>query len=302
MKITRTNTPILIEIGGSHCTIEVNIYQGGPAKHALFLLHDVAGRSGDFDGLVPYLVELGFKVVTFDLPGRGRSTRLSQFDYDVRTYTDVFFAVFKAHASERNSILGQGWSAMLALLFETLLPPQIQLHHLFLFDLPRRWRYSDDVSAQVWAKVARLSCADAAEFATALDAVVPADLPGRDQFLALAGERARTIGDKVSIGVDPVIFDQLAAQSAVVFDPLKAFPVLRANTWLFDGRDAATPLYADLELATSKNGGTVHRQEVLSASNRPWTSLEALAPLLGTIRMWRTKTGAPDVAKSVIAE
>lgn len=68
---------------------------GPPQAHTIVAVHGLTCNGHDFDDLAVYLVELGYRVITVDLPGRGRSDNLpNPADYHLGQYCHDIAALF----------------------------------------------------------------------------------------------------------------------------------------------------------------------------------------------------------------
>jgi pimeloyl-ACP methyl ester carboxylesterase len=64
--------------------IRIHYYDRGPESgEPVVLVHGLGGRSEDWRDLSPYLVRGGFRVITPDLPGFGRSEQPQNFSYSI---------------------------------------------------------------------------------------------------------------------------------------------------------------------------------------------------------------------------
>jgi len=212
-----TQQPLMMEIGGRHVTLNVLIMSQPKPTRAIFLCHDLAGRADDFAPLAPHLAAAGFRVVMWDMPGRGQSAWLDPQAYTVRNYATVFLSLMKEHALDQNALLGQGWGAMLALLFESLLKTSV--NHLSLIDLPETWSYGTDRHAQLWAKINTLATKDREAFMKVVSTSVPEDLPTRDAICAVATARARLRNGLMCLGMDQAIFENLKSTEETSYSP-----------------------------------------------------------------------------------
>ena len=62
----------------------IHYYVIGPeAGPPVVLVHGLGGRSEDWRNLAPYMVRMGFRVYTPDLPGYGRSDKPADFSYSI---------------------------------------------------------------------------------------------------------------------------------------------------------------------------------------------------------------------------
>lgn len=271
-EISHYQQPLMIEIGKSYVTLNVTIVTAPAPQRAIFLFHDLAGRGDDFAPLAPRLAAAGYRVVMVDMPGRGQSARLDPQDYTTRNYAAIFMSLMKEHALPSNALLGQGWGAMLAVLFESLLKTAVT--HLYLIDLPRTWSYGTDANAQLWAELNQVSSPDHAQFADRIDAKISQSTPAREDTIALARARARQADGQVRLGIDPAVFSFLQATQETAYNPGAGLTRCRAQVCLLQSE------FYPMLPGPHVNGAKLALQRACS-----WDRPELLWPVLGAVLM-----------------
>src|SRR5215469_1119780 len=89
--------------------IRLHYYDRGPESgEAVVLVHGLGGQAEDWRNLAPYLVRGGFRVITPDLPGFGRSERPADFSYSIPDQAATVVAFMDA-LGVKQADLG-GWS------------------------------------------------------------------------------------------------------------------------------------------------------------------------------------------------
>lgn len=282
-KVEHYVEPLMVEIGGVYSYLHVTIATLPDARRCIFLFHDLAGRSDDFTPLVPHLVQLGYKVVMIDLPGRGKSAVLDEADYTLRMYVDVFFALIKAHGLNENAALGQGWGAMMALLFESFIGQPFQ--RIYLFDLPTQWSFATDAMAQAWAELAQVRAVTLADFLSEADSAVPDNLIGRADFLALAAERVRTVDGKHQLSLDPAIFGNLRKSGNKQYNVESALYKVRSPIWLLQGTQSSVPLVSQAISERGHLSQLINYTQIIQGSNISWYNDALLLPALGAVQI-----------------
>lgn len=275
--------PLLVQIGGNYSYLHVAIVSPPEPTKSIFLFHDLAGRSDDFAVLAPHLARLGYRVVMIDLPGRGKSAWLEEADYTLRMYVDVFLSLINAHGLPVNVALGQGWGAMMTVLFENVVAQPFQ--QTFLFDLPLEWSYATDPTAQLWAELALLRSDTHADFVTKAASAIPYDLPGRVDFLAMVAERARHVDNAFSISIDAAIFGNLRRSGDKLYKLNTALAKARSPIWLLQGSKSAMPLSTQLPLGQSDHSNMIRQTQILRGSNISWGNDALILPALGAIQI-----------------
>jgi pimeloyl-ACP methyl ester carboxylesterase len=93
----------------------VTHYQAVGDGPAVVLIHGVSGPLAVWDKLVPALLEGGFRVIRYDLYGRGFSSRLEDAPYDLETYQSQLKELLKAlKAEEHLRVIGSSLGAVIA--------------------------------------------------------------------------------------------------------------------------------------------------------------------------------------------
>ncbi|PJI93060.1 pimeloyl-ACP methyl ester carboxylesterase [Yoonia maricola] len=273
--------PLMVEIGGVYSYLHVEVTAPPDPQKCMFLIHDLAGRSDDFAPLAPHLARLGYKVVMIDLPGRGKSAAVEEASYTLRMYVEVLFALLKEHGLKQNAALGQGWGAMIALLFESFLARPLQ--HMYLVDLPAHWSYATDPAAQTWAALAPICTETPEDFLAQAENAVPQDLAGRDALLTLAAERGRIVEGNHQLALDPAIFANLSKSETKVYNLESALNKLRSPTQLLQGAQSAVPLVTSAFVAQRHLSGKVGHAQIIRGSHTSWTDPALLLPVLGAV-------------------
>lgn len=269
-EIEQVQQPLLMEIGGRHVTLNVIVMSPPQPKRAIFLVHDLAGRADDFAPLAPHLAAAGYRVVMWDMPGRGRSAWLDPEDYTTRTYATIFLSLMKEHGLDENTVLGQGWGAMLAVLFESLLKTSVK--HICLIDLPETWSFATDRQAQQWAALNLLHADHVEQFAKLVEDCIPSDVPERHILRDIAVSRARLRGGKVSLGIDHAIFEMLKSAEDTSYAPGSGLKRCRARVSLLQSE--GFPLLT---------GSTVSAIRLAKGSSASWSTATLLWTTLGAV-------------------
>jgi pimeloyl-ACP methyl ester carboxylesterase len=272
--------PLMVEIAGRYAYLHVAIVAPSDPVACIFLFHDLAGRSDDFAPLAGHLARMGYRVVMVDFPGRGKSAWLDEPEYTLRMYAEVFMALVSAHGLDDNSALGQGWGAMMALLFENLI--QRPFRQMYLCDLPLQWSYAQDPDAQTWATLADLRAPQADSFLSQARARVPDGINGQDDLFALIRERLRQSDDGWSLSLDPAIFVNLHKTRDKVYQIGKAINAARAPVWLLQG--AGRQVCPD-NLGLTASGLKVRQTRLRRASNISWSCDDILVPTIGAVTL-----------------
>ncbi|MCG3267367.1 alpha/beta fold hydrolase [Yoonia sp. I 8.24] len=270
--------PLMVEISGNYSYLNVSVVAPPKPTKAIFLFHDLAGRADDFIPLAPHLAHLGYRVVMIDFPGRGKSAWLNDADYTLRMYVDVFLSLIKAHGLQQNAALGQGWGAMMTLLFESVIGQPFQ--QMYLCDLPMQWSYGSDNTSKLWAKLTAVHADTAENFNIQADKILPPDLVGRSDFLSLAGERMRLIDGKYGLSLDPAIFENIQKTNEKVYDLASALKKCRSPIWLLQGTHSAMTLN---EGRHTFDPTKIRQTEILRGSNASWQREYLLLLALGVV-------------------
>jgi len=113
---------------------------------------------------------------------------------------------------------------------------------------------------------------------------VPKGLKGRDDFMTLAGERAREIGGKFGYTIDPKILLGLRQNTELAFDLEKVLSKVKTKTWLVQGLRSLAPYQA---FRTSvQPTKALRRVRTLRATGISWSSDDILVPVLGAIQLF----------------
>jgi len=103
-------------------TLAAHVYKPAQYTATVVLLHGYLNHSGQFRHLIRYLLENGFAVAVYDLPGHGLSTgesaAIDSFDQYVRTVQD-FLKLARGYLD--GPFYGVGFSAGAAILIEMML-------------------------------------------------------------------------------------------------------------------------------------------------------------------------------------
>ncbi|MEL6640007.1 MAG: alpha/beta hydrolase [Pseudomonadota bacterium] len=273
--------PLLVEIGGVYSYLHVEVTAPPDPQKCMFLIHDLAGRSDDFAPLAPHLARLGYKVVMIDLPGRGKSAAVEEANYTPRMYMEVLFALLKEHGLKQNAVLGQGWGAMIALLFESFMARPLE--NMYLVDLPAHWSYATDRAAQTWSALALICTKSPQDFLAQAEKAVPQDLAGRDELLTLAVERVRIVEGNHQLALDPAIFANLSKSETKNYTLESALSKLRSPTQLLQGAQCAVSLVATSFVAQKHLSGKVGHAQIMRGSHTSWTDPTLLFPVLGAV-------------------
>ncbi|MEO0916424.1 MAG: alpha/beta fold hydrolase [Pseudomonadota bacterium] len=267
---------VMVAISGRHSYVHVTVVSPPNPDRAIFLIHDLAGRGEDFSPLAPHLARMGYRVVMCDMPGRGKSAWLDASEYTAQTYAKVLGAVLKAHHLQQNAILGQGWGAMMAVLFGTFV--HVSFSRLFLCDLPLQWSYAADNKAQLWAQLSELAAISDAEFLREADALTHSELPGRAAFLKALEARIDAVEGKPRLSIDPAIFAHLEEGRDKSYDLAKALGNVRAPLTLLQGKTADLPLIGRQDVSGSADYVSLDHESDLS-----WANPALLFPVVGAI-------------------
>jgi len=105
----------------------------GPANGpVIVLVHGLGARAEDWGGLVPYLVQAGFRVYIPDLVGYGRSDRPKDFSYSVRDEAAVVVSFMDALGLKQVELGGWSMGGWIAVLVAQEHPERVS--RLMLFD------------------------------------------------------------------------------------------------------------------------------------------------------------------------
>ena len=108
MTASSSATPIWIEVLG--CRLAVDDH-GDPAAPAIVLVHSAVVNRRAWDGVVPHLVDAGYRVIAYDMRGYGEST---SEDVDFRGHEDLL-AVLDHFGLERVAVAGNSMGAVFVL-------------------------------------------------------------------------------------------------------------------------------------------------------------------------------------------
>lgn len=277
--------PFMAQIDGQLSYVHVAITEPENPAKSMFMFHDLAGRSDDFAPIAAQLALLGYRVVMVDLPGRGRSAWLEQEGYTLQMYVDVFLPLINTHGLPRNYALGQGWGAMIALLFESVIARPFA--HMYLFDLPAQWSFDSDFLAQKWAAIASIRAPTAEDFYHLVDKDLPTELTGRDSFLELVQERLRFIDGQFCLSLDPALFRNLQKTRDRVYDLNNALMKSSCPVWLLNSTQKRPELRSTVLHDPDKK---IRETNILSASNTSWKSDDILLPAVGAILIGERST------------
>jgi pimeloyl-ACP methyl ester carboxylesterase len=269
---------MMVEIDGSFSYLHVEVWEPADPRKAIFLIHDLAGRSEDFAPLAPHLAKMGYRVVTLDLPGRGKSAWLPQADYSGAMYVEVLLAVLAEHGMTDTSILGQGWGAMIAVLVQNV--SNRKFRQMYLLDLASQWSFASDQSAQLWALLSVIKAEEEKDFWTQVEQVLPPKMPGRPQMMGVIASRARLVNGQYGLSTDPAVFTNLSGIADKKFDLTATLARMHRPTWLFQGMKSLGPR-KNFPIEASH----LRRTRVLRATNLLWSSEDILGPVLGAVQI-----------------
>ena len=85
--------PILEEAKESYVTFKkfnIASYQWGKGNKTALLVHGWEGRASNFGAIIPMLVKSGYKVISFDAPSHGNSSKHKTNFFDIAELIEVF--------------------------------------------------------------------------------------------------------------------------------------------------------------------------------------------------------------------
>lgn len=274
--------PLMVDIAGQLTFVHVSVVRPHAPQKTIILLHDLAGRSDDFAPLTGALAAMGFKVVAPDLPGRGRSARLAEDEYSLRSYGHVLHELLQAHSTTECWLFGQGWGAMMAVLMENLIDHPFD--QVVLADLPASWSFDTDPVAAFWAKCSTLTAGDVETYLATAREYLPEGAEAKP-LLDLLSERLIATEDGVALSLDPGLFTNLEHTATKSFDLSAGLARARSPIALIDGHlTNPSPLPASALSANAK-GGPIRRFDVLRGSQASWVRDDMLAPAIGIFLM-----------------
>ena len=84
-------------------------------KGDVVCLHGLTRQKRDFDFIAQYLAAQGYRVFSFDAPGRGESSHLPPDFYDLTYYADIFHAALKTLSIDHPHWVGTSMGGLIAL-------------------------------------------------------------------------------------------------------------------------------------------------------------------------------------------
>lgn len=87
----------------------------GAAKGDIVCVHGLTRQKRDFDFIAIYLAAHGYRVFSFDAPGRGESSPLPPAFYDLSYYADIFYAALKNLGITQPHWIGTSMGGLIAL-------------------------------------------------------------------------------------------------------------------------------------------------------------------------------------------
>ncbi|MCG8329634.1 MAG: alpha/beta hydrolase [Chitinophagales bacterium] len=69
---------------------DIAVYQWGEGKKTALLVHGWEGRSSNFGAIIPELIKCGYKVIGFDAPGHGNSSKSRTNFFDISELIEIF--------------------------------------------------------------------------------------------------------------------------------------------------------------------------------------------------------------------
>jgi pimeloyl-ACP methyl ester carboxylesterase len=272
--------PIMIEVAGVHSYVHVNVFE--PVKEAarsVLLIHDLAGRSDDFDPLAIELTKLGFRVIAADFPGRGKSAHLPADQYSLRMYMNALHAILQSHALEECWILGQGWGSMIAILLENLIDRPFP--NVVLLDLPQSWAFEEDEVAKAWGALCELDMDTKDAFIAAARDVFPLQGQRLDYACELLLERLRVKDGRIVLPVDKHIFHNLEKSAKKRFDIGAAVAKSRARLSIVQSAISDDGFRQTAHFSAADAAPNVGLTLALQCSQLSWTQMPLLLPTVG---------------------
>jgi len=111
----------------------IHYYVIGPeAGPPVLLVHGLGGRSEDWRNLAPYMVRMGFRVYTPDLPGYGRSDKPADFSYSIPDEAEAVVGFMDALGLKQVDLGGWSMGGWIAQYLAARHPDRVA--RLMLFD------------------------------------------------------------------------------------------------------------------------------------------------------------------------
>jgi pimeloyl-ACP methyl ester carboxylesterase len=119
---------------GPHGFAEIAYAEWGDGDRTVICVHGLTRNARDFDWLAQALVARGWRVLCPDMPGRGRSARLSDpADYGYVLYLAASAALIARSGAERVAWIGTSMGGILGMMLAA--QPNTPLHSLVLNDV-----------------------------------------------------------------------------------------------------------------------------------------------------------------------
>lgn len=115
---TTYDEDLLIKVRDIMVRVRTGVFAPDNPIGTVFCVHDFAGTGADFQQLGVALCANGYRVVCPDMPGRGASAYLDDFNaYDVVTFGTVLANIMRHFGTaDNNIVIGKDWGAGIALL------------------------------------------------------------------------------------------------------------------------------------------------------------------------------------------
>jgi pimeloyl-ACP methyl ester carboxylesterase len=227
----RESVEVVPALGGAVYVLEA----GAATAPPLVMIHGLGERAArDFDPLLPAL-SARFHVLTFDLPGFGRSTHTHGVDYSPDRYIQTIHALIASRFKSKVAVLGHSMGGALAILYASSHPDWVE--RLLLLDVAGVAHYRGYVQELLSSGLAGVnppsSLLRRVSDAVAAAAVVP-----------LASGRLERLNQGVPAKLQGLLSSEWqAALMFVRYDFSSALRSLRAPTWIGWGKsDTIAPL------------------------------------------------------------
>jgi pimeloyl-ACP methyl ester carboxylesterase len=216
--VTSERKRLAVQLESGFAELSYVVHAPPGARRTVICIHDFFGNSADFTRLAAMLAGHGIRLICPDMFGRGESAYLQPAQYNPHSYLLGLLALLGTLGTQRVSIIGKGWGALLALGVAGL--PEANVVRLVLADLQFPWRLTVDDTIAGAVRGAALPTLEAARQLVVAGSEFAGVQPSR--MLSLIDGRLRQVDGGYRLDFDPALLSEeaLARFSQIATDPL----------------------------------------------------------------------------------